>query len=143
VTIRFLVTSLTKALLPQLLSLARAASSRKGLGGSKHIPFKNDGGHCVLGDFQCCKNNVGNPSPDHNPVSELYGQFFRPHGLVFALTPSVNLRPYMDRCFPFQIMYNQFNLPQVKDDQWKQDASELNFKSHSKGSQNVEFVEFL
>ena len=41
-------------------------------------------------------------------------------------------------------MYNQLNLPQVdsnqvvetlKDDQWKQDAPELNFKSHSKGSE--------
>ena len=28
------------------------ASSRKSLGGSKLIPFKNDGGHCVLGDLQ-------------------------------------------------------------------------------------------
>jgi hypothetical protein len=43
VTIGF---SLTKALLPQLLSLA---SSRKSLGGSKLLPFKNNGGHCVLG----------------------------------------------------------------------------------------------
>jgi hypothetical protein len=39
VTIGFLVPSLTKALLPY----CRAASSRKSLGGSKLIPFKNDG----------------------------------------------------------------------------------------------------
>ena len=51
--------------------------------------------------------------------------------------------PYIDRCVPFQIMSNQLNLPQVdsnqvletsKDDQWKQDAPELNFESHGKGS---------
>jgi hypothetical protein len=28
--------------------------------------------------------------PRHNPVSELYGQFLRPHGLVFAVTCTVN-----------------------------------------------------
>jgi hypothetical protein len=27
--------------------------------------------------------------PQHNPVSEIYGQFLRPHGLVFALTCTV------------------------------------------------------
>jgi hypothetical protein len=26
------------------------ACSRKSLGGSKLLPFKNEGGHCVLGD---------------------------------------------------------------------------------------------
>ena len=30
--------------------------------------------------------------PRHNPVSELYGQFLRLHGLVFALTCTVNCR---------------------------------------------------
>jgi hypothetical protein len=29
------------------------------LGGSKLLPFKNDGGHCVLGDIQCCRNVFG------------------------------------------------------------------------------------
>ena len=33
-----------------------AASSRKSLGGSKLLTFKSDGGHCVLGDQQCCRN---------------------------------------------------------------------------------------
>ena len=37
VTMGFLVTSLTKVLIPRLLSLARAASSRKSLGGSKLV----------------------------------------------------------------------------------------------------------
>ena len=62
-TIRFLVTSLTKAFLPRLLSLARSASSRKSLGGSKLLPFMNDGDHCVLGDTMLQKF-LGHPSPD-------------------------------------------------------------------------------
>jgi hypothetical protein len=33
-----------------------AASSRKSLGGSKLLSFNCDGGHCVLGDLQCCRN---------------------------------------------------------------------------------------
>ena len=32
------------------------ASYSKIIGGSKLLPFKNDGGHCVLGDLQCCRN---------------------------------------------------------------------------------------
>ena len=69
------------------------SSSRNSLGDSKLLPFKNDGGHCVLGDLQCCRN-VLVPFPRsvarHNPVLELYGQFLRPRGLVFALTCTVN-----------------------------------------------------
>ena len=75
---------------PWMLSLA---SSRKILDGSKLLPFKNDGGHCVLGDLQCSRNFlVPFPRyvPWHNPVSELYGQLLRPHDLVFALTCIVN-----------------------------------------------------
>ena len=92
VTIRFLVTSLTKALLPQLLSLA----GRPALGRVLVVPnvfhFKNDG-HCVLGDLQCCRNvlvPIPRSVPRQNPISELYGQFLLPHGLVFALTCIVN-----------------------------------------------------
>ena len=67
----------------------RAASSRKSLGGSKLLPFKNDGGHCVLGDLQCCWQFLvpfPRSVPQHNPASELNGQSLRPHGLFFALT---------------------------------------------------------
>ena len=42
-TIGFLVTSLTKALLPPIAQFGRVASSRKSLGCSKLLPFKNDG----------------------------------------------------------------------------------------------------
>ena len=60
VTIGFLVTSLTKALLPRLFGWA--ASSRKSVRGSKLLPVKNDGGQCFLGGLQCCKKNWY-PSP--------------------------------------------------------------------------------
>ena len=73
VTIRCLVTSLTKDLLPRLL--------------------KKAWGHCVFGDLQCCpKFSVSFPRsvPRNNPVSEINGQFLQPHGLVFALTSTVN-----------------------------------------------------
>jgi hypothetical protein len=51
VTMGFLITFLTKALFPMIDRFGLAASSRKSLGGSKLLPFKNDGGHCVLGDL--------------------------------------------------------------------------------------------
>ena len=71
---------------PLITQFGQASSSRKRLGGSNIIPFKNDGGHCVLGDLQCCRNVLVpflRSVPRHNPVSELYG-------LVFALTCTVN-----------------------------------------------------
>ena len=75
-----------------IVQFGRAVSSRKSLGGSKLLPFKN-GGHCVVGDLQCCRNVLApfpRSVPRHNPVSELYGQFLQPLGLVFALTCTVN-----------------------------------------------------
>ena len=48
--------------------------------------------------------------PWHNPVSEPYRQFLQPHGLVFALTCTINCGT-IDRCVPFQIISNQFTLP--------------------------------
>ena len=82
VTISFFVTSLTKAHLPRLLSLDRVASSRKSSCGSKLLPLRMMEATVFLGTF--------NAAPRHNPVSEIYGQFLRPHGLVFALTCTVN-----------------------------------------------------
>ena len=78
---------------PSIAQFGRAASSRKNLGGSKLLPLFNDGGHCVLGDLQCCRNVLipfPRSVPRHNPVSELNGQFLPPPGLVFALTCTVN-----------------------------------------------------
>ena len=39
---------------PTSARFGQAVSSRKSLGGSKLFPFKNDVGHSVLGDLQCC-----------------------------------------------------------------------------------------
>ena len=40
---------------PPIAQFGHAAISRKSLGCSKLILFKNDGDHCVLGDLQCCR----------------------------------------------------------------------------------------
>ena len=61
-----------------IAQFGRAASSRKSLGGSKLLPFKNDEGHCVLEALQCFRNVLvpfPRSVPRHNLVSELYGQF--------------------------------------------------------------------
>ena len=112
VTIRFLVTSLTKALLPQLLRLA----GRTAFGGSKLLSFKNNGGHCVLGDHQCCKTFLV-PFPRsmvrHNPALQTIPSTSW-LGLFSALS---TVGPIIDRCMPLRIMSNQFNLPQVASNQ--------------------------
>ena len=120
VTIGFLVTSLTKTLLPRLLSLGRVANSRKSVGGSKLLPFKNNGGHCVLGDLQCCRNVLvpfPRSLPQHNPVSELHGQFLRCHGLIFALTCTVNCGTLYNRqrcAFPNHVQVIEFTTVGLK-----------------------------
>ena len=78
---------------PSTAQFGRAASTRKSLGGSKLILIKNGGGHCVLGNLQCCRHLLvpfSRSVPRHNPISELYRQFLQPHGLVFALKCIVN-----------------------------------------------------
>ena len=78
-----------------IAQFGRGASSRKILGASKRLPFMNDGGHCILGDLQCSRNvlvPLPRSVPQHNPVLELYRQFLRPDGLVFALTCTVVCR---------------------------------------------------
>ena len=85
---------------PPIAQLGQASSSRKSLGGSKRLPFKNDEGHCVLEDLQCCRHFLvpfPRSVPRHNPVSELYGQFLQPHGLVFALTCTFNCGTFLYR----------------------------------------------
>jgi hypothetical protein len=102
---------------PPISQFAWAASSRKSLGGSKHLPFKNDWGHCVLGDLQCCRNVVlhfPRSVPRHKPVSELYGQLLWTHGLVLFWHALSTVGPYIDSSVPFQIMSNQLNLPPIK-----------------------------
>ncbi len=84
VTIRFLVTTLDKVLLNQLLSLAR----RPALG---RVPVVPNVFHLwmrkvsVLWDLQCPRS-----VPRYNLVSEVYRQFLGLHGLVCSLTCTVN-----------------------------------------------------
>jgi hypothetical protein len=67
----------------------------------------------------------------HNPVLELYGQFLRPHGFVFALTWTVNCGIlYRQVCaFPNHVQSIEMTSGglHLKDDQCKQDAPELNY----------------
>ena len=113
VTIRFLVTSLTKALLPRLHSLA-ARPSLGVLVVPKLLRFKNDGGHCVLGDLQCC-THFWYPSPDlcldtilSRRSTVNYLDLIAWVLLWHALS---TVRHFIDRCVPFQIISNQYNLP--------------------------------
>ena len=73
-----------------------AASSRKSLGGSELLPFKNDGGHCVLGDLQCCRHFlVPLPKfvPRHSLGSELYGQVLRIQTLCYETQNWAQVHP--------------------------------------------------
>ena len=99
---------------PPIAQFGQVASSKKSLCGSKRLPFKNDGGHCVIGDLQCCRHVLvpfTRSVPRHNPVSKIYRQFLRPHGLVFLRHALSSVGPYIDRYVPIQIMSNKCNLP--------------------------------
>ena len=110
---------------PPIAQFGRVASSRKSLGGSKLLPFKS-GGHCVLGDLQCCRRFL-EPFPRYVPQSCLGALRTIPSTSWFGFCSDIHCQLWdlIDRCVPFQI---------IKDDQWKQDAPKLNFESHSKGS---------
>ena len=122
------------------------ANSRKSLGGSKLLPFKNDVGHCVVVNLQCCRHFLvpfPRSVPWHNPVSELYGQFLWQPGLVFAQTCTVNRGTLYSQVCAFlnHVQSIEFTTGRLQsscrnlNDKRKQDAQELNFESHSKGSE--------
>jgi hypothetical protein len=96
------------------------ASSRKSLGGSKLFPFKNDGGHSVLGDLQCCRTFLV-PFPDLYLGTILsWSSTDNSFNLMtwFLLWHALSIvGPSVDRCVPFQIMSNQWNLPPVDSNQ--------------------------
>ena len=73
----------------------------------------DDGGHCAHWDLQCCRNvSVPFPRsvPRYNPVSEVYRQFLGLHGLVCALTCTVNCGTlYRQVCaFPNHVQSTEF-----------------------------------
>ena len=121
---------------PPIAQFGPAASSRKSLGGFK-----------LLGVLQCCRNVLApflRSVPRHNPVLERYSKFLQPHGLVFALTCTVNCGvlyrqvcaiPNHVQSIAFTTDGLQSSCRNIKDDQWKQDAPELNFESHSEASE--------
>ena len=105
---------------PPIAQFGWATSCRKSFGCSKHIPFNNDGGHCVLGDLQCCRHFLYH-SPElclgviqsRNSTDnsfDLMAWFLLRHALS-------TVGPYIDRCVPFQIMYKQLNSPRVDSNQ--------------------------
>ncbi len=99
VTIRFFITTLTKALLNQLLSFARRPTLRRIL---------------VVSNFSI-KGNIDNmflwPFNEWRKlVSELYRLFFWLILLWYALSAA---GPFIKTCEPFQIIPIQLNLPRV------------------------------
>ena len=93
VTIGFLVTSLTKTLLSRLLSLAGRPALGRVLVVPNFFHLRMMESTVFLETFNAADIFLvpfPRSVPRHNPVSELYGQFLRPHGLVFALTCTAN-----------------------------------------------------
>jgi len=63
---------------PTIAQLGWTARSRKSSGRPKLLPFKDHGGHCALGNLECCRNSfvtLARSVPRHNSVSELLEQF--------------------------------------------------------------------
>ena len=110
-TIGFFATSLTKALLPWLLSLPRRPAQGRVLVVPNPIYLRITEATVLLGTFKQQIFFLAFPSVSQpNPVSELCRQFLWSHA-------SSTVRTYIDRCVPFQIMSSQFNLPQVNSNQ--------------------------
>ena len=109
----FSVTSLTKALLAWLLSLA----GRPALGTVLVVPnffHLRMMEATVLGDLQCCRNVLvpfPRSVPQHNSVFDLMAWL-----LLWLELSTVGLFIKTDSV-PFQIMSNQLNLPQVDSNQ--------------------------
>ena len=108
VTIGFLVTFHTKSLLPRLLSLAGRPAPGRVLVVPNLLCYYIMEAIVLLGTF-----NAAFPRsvPRPNPVSELWGQFLRPHGLVFfALTCIVSCETlYRQVCaFPNHVQSIEF-----------------------------------
>ena len=106
------------------------------------LPFKNDGGHCVLGQLQCCRN-VLVPFPRSVPLTQSSSDnFLQPHDLVFALTCTVNCGMLYRQvsALPNHVKLIEFTTGGLQSSCRNmsrmingKDAPEINFTSHSKG----------
>jgi hypothetical protein len=102
---------------PPIAQFGRVASSRRSVGGSKLLPFKNDRGHCVLGDLsmlqtffgtlpKICSDTILSQSSTDNSFDLMAWNF--------ALTCTVNV--YRQVCaFPNHVQ--SIELPQVDSNQ--------------------------
>lgn len=108
--------------------VGRAVSSRKSPGEFKFLQFMDGGGHCVHWDLQCSRN-FSVPFPRSVPW---YNSLDFTAWFVLWHDQSA-MGPYINKCVPFQIMFNQLNLPQVdssqvleKSSRWSVETDQLN-----------------
>ncbi len=129
---------------PPIAQFGRTASSRKGSGRPKHLPFKDYGGHCALRNLKCSRNffvTLARSVPCHNSVSELFRQFLWPHDSHLLWHALWAVRSYIDRCVAFLIKSNQTQLDSnecVEPSQgWSEemDSTWVKYECHSKGSE--------
>ncbi len=95
---------------PPIAQFGRTASSRKGSGRPKRLPFKVYGGHCALRNLKCSRHffvTLARSVPCHNSVSELFRQFLWPHDSHLLWHALWAVRSYIDRCVAFLIKSNQ------------------------------------
>ncbi len=101
---------------PPIAQFGRTASSRKGSGRPKRLPFKDYGGHCALRNLKCSRNvfvTLARSVPCHNSVSELFRQFLWPHDSHLLWHALWAVRYYIDRCVAFLIKSNHYNQTQL------------------------------
>ena len=143
-TIRFLVTSLTKALLPQLLSLAGWPSLERVLVVPNFFHLRMMEATVFLETFNAADIflvTFPRSVLRHNPVSKLYRQFPRPHGLVFALTCPVNCGTlYRQECaFPNHVQSIEFTTGGFQSNcrsiSRMINGNRINFESHIKDAE--------
>ncbi len=112
----FFFTSLTKALLPRLLSLA----GRSALGRVLVVPnvfhLRIMEATVLLGTLSAAEFflvTLARSVPCHNSVSELFRQFLWPHDSHLLWHALWAVRSYIDRCVAFLIKSNQYNQTQL------------------------------
>ncbi len=101
---------------PLIAQFGWTASSRKGSGHPKRLPFKDYGGHCALRNLKCSRNvfvTLARSVPCHNSVSELFRQFLWPHDSHLLWHALWAVRSYIDRCVAFLNKSNQYNQTQL------------------------------